>query len=166
MVGGHLFDVVAAADNWRCWLCGDPVDPELTRGPWSPTMDHVTPRRRGGKTAADNLRLAHRSCNNRRGAADPEVGWPPELGVTESADLFSAAVELARSGGTGTRRVVGWVDPTVLEEARAWLLERIEPMIGGRWYASGGVVGGTRVPIELECTEAPAVVPELRRRGR
>jgi len=32
-------------------------------------IDHVTPRKRGGCDHFDNLQLAHRSCNNRKGAA-------------------------------------------------------------------------------------------------
>jgi 5-methylcytosine-specific restriction endonuclease McrA len=33
------------------------------------TLDHLTPRSRGGSNALFNLRLACFSCNNRRGAA-------------------------------------------------------------------------------------------------
>lgn len=46
----------------RCWLCGAP----FRRGE-VPTLDHLVPRSHGGPDAADNFRLAHRTCNVRRG---------------------------------------------------------------------------------------------------
>lgn len=56
-----------------CW-CGEPIDPAqaATRGPLSPTREHLVPRSLGGSNRAENLLLAHRRCNGLRGtiAAD------------------------------------------------------------------------------------------------
>ena len=51
-------------DGIGCWLCRQPVD--LTAGRNSDataTLDHVVPRKWGGKNHIDNLRLAHKACN-------------------------------------------------------------------------------------------------------
>lgn len=50
-------------DGGKCHLCGKPVNmmSEATR-------DHLVPLSAGGCTCAGNIALAHRLCNNRRGA--------------------------------------------------------------------------------------------------
>lgn len=52
-----------------CWLCGQPIDPDLRAPhPWSFTIDHVRPVALGGpELARSNVRAAHRRCNTRRG---------------------------------------------------------------------------------------------------
>jgi 5-methylcytosine-specific restriction endonuclease McrA len=59
---------VAARDGWLCHLCGEPVDP-AGQGEDAPSIDHVVPRSRGGSSRQENLRLAHKRCNNARGSA-------------------------------------------------------------------------------------------------
>lgn len=55
-------------DGWRCQLCGEQVDINAAaNSAWSPTLDHITPRSRGGSDDPENLRLAHRWCNSVRG---------------------------------------------------------------------------------------------------
>lgn len=57
-------------DGDNCWLCGTP----MTFGAEQPgklkahnvSLDHVVERRNGGRTVNQNLRLAHRGCNNNR----------------------------------------------------------------------------------------------------
>ena len=56
-------------DGFVCQLCHTPVDMELPcTDSWSATLDHIIPYSRGGSDSESNLRLAHRSCNSRRGA--------------------------------------------------------------------------------------------------
>jgi len=59
--------VLAAYDV--CWICGRPVDKTLQPGhPMSGEVDEAIPVSRGGNPFEwDNLRLAHRICNQRRG---------------------------------------------------------------------------------------------------
>jgi len=72
--------------DW-CWLCGKPIDFTITdiRNPLHYSRDHVIPRARGGSSSRENLRLAHRGCNSRRGQQSPVTApeWPfstePEL---------------------------------------------------------------------------------------
>ena len=54
---------LALDQDFRCWLCG-------TRRPWKKfTLDHVTPRRFGGRNNRDNFKLACLECNLERGRA-------------------------------------------------------------------------------------------------
>lgn len=56
-------------DDHTCWLCGDKVDmmADPQRDDWAPSLDHVTPRSKGGTHESSNLRTAHRWCNAVRG---------------------------------------------------------------------------------------------------
>jgi len=74
---------VLQRDGWECKMpvCLHPysrsINPALdgTKDPWSPTVDHVVPRASGGSDGAQNLRAAHKECNERRhrppGSRDP-----------------------------------------------------------------------------------------------
>ena len=59
-------------DAYTCMLCNEPVDlsADPQRSDWSPTLDHIIPRSKGGTHDADNLRTAHRWCNSIRGDRD------------------------------------------------------------------------------------------------
>lgn len=50
-----------------CALCGKPVDKGLKYPhPLSATVDHIIPLAKGGTNAADNLQLAHWTCNRQK----------------------------------------------------------------------------------------------------
>jgi hypothetical protein len=75
-----LRPAILARDNWRCHVCGQPIDPNLkSPHPLSASVDHI----RGAATRYDPrfLRAAHRGCNMRRG--DPtRTGDPKPRTVT------------------------------------------------------------------------------------
>jgi 5-methylcytosine-specific restriction endonuclease McrA len=48
---------ILARDGYICWLCGLPG---------ADSVDHVTPRVRGGDDSDENLRAAHGRCNSGR----------------------------------------------------------------------------------------------------
>jgi 5-methylcytosine-specific restriction endonuclease McrA len=54
-------------DGDQCWICGGAFTEEKP-----PTIDHVTPRKKGGSNKLPNLRLAHGLCNNQR--SNPPLG--------------------------------------------------------------------------------------------
>lgn len=60
--------MVYERDEWTCWLCLEPVAPELigSRSEWRPSLDHVIPRAKGGSDDPTNLRTAHFWCNSVR----------------------------------------------------------------------------------------------------
>lgn len=53
----------------HCWLCGGKVDTSMPSGfPESPEVDEIIPVSKGGSPyERDNVRLAHRLCNQKRG---------------------------------------------------------------------------------------------------
>jgi len=53
-------------DNNTCQYCGRVFAPQDL------TLDHITPRSRGGDSAWENLVTCCRSCNNRKGDRSPE----------------------------------------------------------------------------------------------
>ena len=56
-----------ARDGRDCGLCGQGVDESvLYPDPLSGSVDHVTPRSRGGSNTAENCQLAHLVCNLRK----------------------------------------------------------------------------------------------------
>lgn len=57
---------IAERDHWTCQVggCGDGY---RSWDPWE--VDHDVARVNGGTDAMSNLRLAHQSCNNAKGAA-------------------------------------------------------------------------------------------------
>jgi len=58
----------AARDGgWFCFYCRKSVHPRKA------TLDHVVPLILGGTWANENLRLACRRCNNRKGPQSPHV---------------------------------------------------------------------------------------------
>ena len=62
--------LVRARDGDACHLCGDLVHEGLEqRDPRQATLDHLTERAAGGTGDLSNMRLAHRGCNEVRGAA-------------------------------------------------------------------------------------------------
>ena len=68
--------ILRKRDGKRCWLCGEKMDFHGPRtSARAATLDHVIPRSLGGPNADTNLRLAHRSCNNRRGDDLTEADW-------------------------------------------------------------------------------------------
>lgn len=58
-------------DGWTCQICLEPVDPDTPKNStWDATLDHITPKSKGGSDDPENLRLAHRWCNSVRGSLD------------------------------------------------------------------------------------------------
>ena len=66
-------------DNWRCWLCDEPVDPDgSVNSDQGPSADsYAASKAKKGATTVE--RLAHRSCNTMRGKIAPVVPWSSTL---------------------------------------------------------------------------------------
>lgn len=67
--------LLARRDRYICMYCG-------ARFPmYMLTRDHVQPKSRGGKDVYENLVIACKSCNNRKGNRTPEEASMPLLAV-------------------------------------------------------------------------------------
>lgn len=78
----ELFTVeeICQRDAGICQLCNQPIDPTLSyQHPLSLTLDHVVPIVRGGVHSRDNVQLAHRSCNSKKGISGVGTVLPEEV---------------------------------------------------------------------------------------
>ena len=70
---------VGDRDGWRCWLFDEPVDPEASvnadRGP-SVDSGAAPPKGKKKVVAVGPERLAHRSCNTRKGGREVVARCP------------------------------------------------------------------------------------------
>jgi hypothetical protein len=92
-------DEVGERDGWRCWICDEKVDPGTSvNDPRGPSIDsYFTAGKsvRSGKSGRSTTpkagveRLAHRSCNTKKGAVTPVIRWPESLLVSDPAVLLT-----------------------------------------------------------------------------
>lgn len=125
-------DAVGDQDGWRCWLCDEPVDPDMSvNDPRGPSVDSRTTERKAkakGKTGATGSgtgreRLAHRACNTGKGSTKPMVEWPEHLFVADPAVILTTVERMHHTGG---REAVGrCVDRGDADRAAAWIVDRI-----------------------------------------
>lgn len=113
---------VGDRDGWRCWLCDEPVDPDTSpNADRGPSVDSGAARAKKGAAGAE--RLAHRSCNTRKGAVKPVVAWSPDLFVVDPAPIAATVERLSRKGG---REVVARCPSRAdADQAAAWLVDRL-----------------------------------------
>jgi hypothetical protein len=125
---GQLNDV-GEADGWRCWLCDEPVDRDMSpNDPRAASVDTRTTKARAKKRKQDKGkllpdRLAHKSCNTGKGANDSVVPWPDHLIVVDPAPIIAAAERLERKRGReAMARCPTREDADVVA---AWLIDRL-----------------------------------------
>ena len=152
MARASSLDDIGEADGWRCWLCDEPVDPDLSvNDPRGPSVDtRITKAKAKAKAkagAAGPDRLAHRGCNTGKGAVAPEVPWPEDLFVVDPAPIIASVDRLARKGG---REVMarcptrGDADATA-----AWLVDRISRLEPGLTVSAEVEPGGGQFLVSL-----------------
>lgn len=131
---------VAERDGWRCWVCGNDVDPSGPAGSaHAASVDHVVPRALGGKTETDNLRLAHRRCNTQRGSKLPELQWPQGLAFVDAPPLWPVLERMtrrnARSGSTRltSEMIAVLADLADAESASSWAVSTATTITGRGW---------------------------------
>jgi 5-methylcytosine-specific restriction endonuclease McrA len=77
---------VARRDGFKCAYTGR----KLTRDRWS--LDHVIPLSRGGQNSPDNVVLADKDVNNKKGARTPKEAGLPEPVIKRLPDFELPAV--------------------------------------------------------------------------
>lgn len=143
---------IGDADGWRCWLCDEPVDPDMSvnddRGP---SIDSMTSRTKAKGKGAESLfgseRLAHRGCNTKKGAVAPVVAWPADLFVSDPAVIVTSVERLARKRGS---EAMGRC-PTEADAvaAAAWLVDRVSRLAPGLRVESRIQAGGGQYLVVL-----------------
>ena len=119
-------DVIGERDGWRCWLCDEAVDPDMSvndgRGPSIDSL--ITERRAKKKSAGPPVeRLAHRGCNTGKGKVKPVVPWADHLFVIDPAVILTSVERLSRKGG---REVMARCpDEPDARQAAEWLVDRL-----------------------------------------
>jgi hypothetical protein len=138
-------DEIGAQDGWRCWLCDEPVDPEMSvndgRGPSIDSRTTKTKAKARAKKSGPVVeRLAHRGCNTGKGAVAPVVQWADHLFVVEPAPIIASVERLGRKGG---REVMARC-PTEqdADDAAAWLVDRVSRLDPGLRLATSVESGG------------------------
>ncbi|MDQ2677300.1 MAG: hypothetical protein M3Y51_01050 [Actinomycetota bacterium] len=127
---GRLDDL-GDADGWRCWLCDQPVDPDMSvNDPRGPSADAIITaakskgaKHKGRVSPVGEERLAHRACNTKKGAVAPEVPWADELFVVDPAPILASVERLDRKGGREIMARCPTADDA--EDAAAWLVDRL-----------------------------------------
>ena len=116
-------NTVGEQDNWICWLCDKPVDPDASvNSDLGPSTDSFAATRvKKGAVAIE--RLAHRQCNTQKGKIAAVVPWPSELFVIDPAPIVATVDRLARKGGQEV--VARCPSQADAEEASVWLLDRL-----------------------------------------
>lgn len=141
-------DDIGKVDGWRCWLCDEAVDPEMSvndeRGPSIDSMSGKSKGKGKGKRTESVFgieRLAHRGCNTKKGAVAPIVEWPRDLFIADPAAIVTSAERLARKRGS---EAMGRC-PTEADAVAAgeWLVDRMSRMapslhVESRIQAGGG----------------------------
>jgi hypothetical protein len=117
-------DEVGELDGWRCWVCDEPVDGSMSvNDPRGPSVDSVVSKAKARSKGKAQERLAHRSCNSRKGAVAVVVPWPDDLFVVDPVPILGSVERLERKGG---REVVARCPTrTDGDDAAAWLVDRI-----------------------------------------
>ncbi len=132
-------DEVGSHDGWRCWLCDEPVDPEMSvndsRGP---SIDSMTTKSKSKNKSSTDVfgaeRLAHRDCNTKKGAIAPVVEWPDHLFVVDPAPIIGSVERLSRKGG---REVVARCPSEKdANDASEWLLDRLSRLVPDATFAT------------------------------
>lgn len=133
-------DEIGERDGWRCWLCDEPVDPDMSvNDPRGPSIDLRTTKAKAKKKGATDERLAHRGCNTGKGANDPVVPWPEHLFVVDPAPIIAAVERLERKGGREVMARCPTADDA--DEVAAWLEDRVSrlaPGLGARAEVEAG----------------------------
>jgi len=139
-----LLDDVAERDGWRCWVCDEPVDPDMSvNDPRGPSVDSRTADRKAKVTE----RLAHRGCNSRKGADQVVIVWPESPYVADPAPLLTVAERLERKGG---REVVGrCMSKQDAQETADWLVDRFSRLVPGLPVTAGIEPGGGQFLVVL-----------------
>jgi hypothetical protein len=141
-------DEVGQRDNWLCWLCDTPVDPDASvnsdRGPSVDSYNVVKSK----KNTVTIERLAHRDCNTMKGKKAPVVPWSSELLVVDPSPIVATVDRLARKGGKEV--IARCPSEEDAELASTWLLDRLSRYVPDMALKTRITSGGGQYMLFLE----------------
>jgi hypothetical protein len=141
-------DEVGQRDNWLCWLCDTPVDPDASvnsdRGPSVDSYNVVKSK----KNVVTIERLAHRDCNTMKGKKAPVVPWSSELLVVDPSPIVATVDRLARKGGKEV--IARCPSEEDAELASTWLLDRLSRYVPDMALKTRITSGGGQYMLFLE----------------
>lgn len=124
--------------------------------PRGPSIDTVVTRarakskNRGSESAVGSERLAHRSCNTKKGAVAATIAWGPDLVLIDPAPILASVERLARKGGR--EAMARCLTETDAEQAGTWLVDRITRLVPGMAVATDIESGGGQFLLVLRTT--------------
>lgn len=134
-------------DNWRCWLCDKPVDPDASvNSDLGPSVDsYAATRVKKGTVAVE--RLAHRACNTMKGKNVPVVPWSEDLFVVDPSPIVETVERLRAKGG---REIVARCpDESDARQASEWLLDRLSRLAPDLEFSTQVNPGGGQFVLAL-----------------
>ncbi|HQR36963.1 MAG TPA: HNH endonuclease [Blastocatellia bacterium] len=105
---GNLRTKILMRDRYRCQYCAVKLPASDL------SIDHILPRSRGGKTSPDNLCVACKPCNSRKGDRTPAEARMPLLTEPSALmyDLDTAAIRHAADERPEWRKYVWRYEPS------------------------------------------------------
>lgn len=94
--------------------------------PRGPSVDALVTKAKANRTRSKDApaeRLAHRSCNTRKGAITAVVPWRDDLFLVEPAPILDTVEVLQRKGGRAV--MARCPTSTDAEAAAEWLIDRL-----------------------------------------
>lgn len=139
---------VGDRDNWRCWLCDKPVDPDASvNSDLGPSVDSFEVAR--SKKKSDTVeRLAHRGCNTMKGKNAPVVAWGEDLLVVDPSPIVATVDRLTKKGGR--EAIARCPSEEDGEAASAWLLDRLSRFAPETRFSTELVPGGGQYLLMLK----------------
>lgn len=144
---------VGERDGWRCWVCDQPVDPDLSvNDDQGPSVDRfavaAAPSKKAARTKeADPERLAHRACNTRKGAVRPTIAWPADIIVFDPAPILQTVERLVAKGGR--EMVVRCASRSDADAISAWLVDRLARLVPSVVFTTAIGEGGGQHLVSL-----------------
>lgn len=139
---------VGESDNWICWLCDKPVDPDASvNSDLGPSADSYWIAK-GNKAAIE--RLAHRQCNTMKGKIAPVIQWPKDLLVSEPSPIIESVERLLKKGGR--EAIARCPSESDARDVEAWLLDRLSRLAPKTAFRVELTPGGGQYLVKLSLT--------------
>lgn len=148
-VAVSTIEEIGEIDGWRCWLCDEPVDSDMSpHDPRSASIDTRITKKKAKKKSVDlGERLAHRDCNTGKGNNDPVIAWADHLFVVDPAAIIPSVERLLNKGGREAMARCPTEEDAVA--AGAWLVDRISRLEPGLELQSRAEPGGGQFLVVL-----------------